>query len=99
MSEQQVSAIVDSVRGRLDALETTLEGLHGIRAAAHSPDGRIVARVDGTGALANLRLEEAACRMDARELAASILTTARAAAEAAAMQRVALMDDLRSALR
>lgn len=99
MSEQQVTAIVDRVRGKLDALETTLEGLHSIRAAAQSPDGRVVARVDGTGALAELRLEEAACRMDARELASSILTTAHAAAHAAAMQRVALMDNLRSALR
>ncbi|MFD3811999.1 YbaB/EbfC family nucleoid-associated protein [Rhodococcus sp. NPDC058639] len=99
MSEQQVTVIVDRVRTKLDALESTLEGLHGIRATAQSPDGRITARVDGTGALADLRLEEAACRMDARELAASILTTVHAAAEAAAAQRVALVDDLRGALR
>lgn len=99
MSEQQVEAIVERVRAKLGALESTLEGFHGIHASAQSPNGWVIAQVDGSGALTGLRLDEAVCGLDARELAISIVTTAHDAARAAAADRVALMDSLRGSLR
>lgn len=98
MSEQLVEKIVERARARLDALEHTVESLQALEVSAQSPDGRVVARVDGSGALVGLHLAEPIRGANVRELAATILATVHEAARAAAADRVARMDRLRDAL-
>ncbi|MGU3582716.1 YbaB/EbfC family nucleoid-associated protein [Rhodococcus sp. C26F] len=98
MSERMVEAIVDRAHVRLDALERTVERLSAVRGTASSPDGRVTARVDGSGALEGLELAEPIGGTDPRELAAVILATVHEAARQAAAARVSAMDELRAAL-
>ncbi|MFX1757972.1 MULTISPECIES: YbaB/EbfC family nucleoid-associated protein [Rhodococcus] len=98
MSEPMVEAIVDRAHLRLDALERTVERLDAVRGIASSPDGRVTARVDGSGALEGLRLSEPIGGADARELAAAILATVHEAARDAAAARVTAMEELRASL-
>ncbi|MCB8909378.1 YbaB/EbfC family nucleoid-associated protein [Rhodococcus rhodochrous] len=98
MSERMVEAIVDRAHVGLDALERTVERLGAVRGTASSPDGRVTARVDGSGALEGLELAEPISGTDPRELAAVILATVHEAARRAAVARVSAMDDLRAAL-
>ncbi len=91
---------------RLDALERTVEQLGAVRGTASSPDGRVTARVDGSGALEGLELAEPIGGTDPRELAAVILATVHEAARQAAAAResprstssarLAASDDVRS---
>lgn len=99
MTEYQVEEIVERAQSRLGALESARDDLRGVVGAAQSPDGRITAYVDGTGALVDLRLAESVCGMDARKLSTAVLTTAHEAARVAAVRRAAMMDELRDALR
>ena len=98
MSERMVEAIVDRAHVGLDALERTVERLGAVRGTASSPDGRVTARVDGSGALEGLELAEPIGGTDPRELAAVILATVHEAARRAAVARVSALDDLRAAL-
>ncbi|MEE2035383.1 YbaB/EbfC family nucleoid-associated protein [Rhodococcus chondri] len=99
MSEHQIDAVVEDVRTRLGALELTLRGLGAVQSSAQSPDGAVVAWVDGNGALARLQLAESVSRRDAADLAATILATTHEAARRAAGERARLLEELRGALR
>ncbi|MEU5842894.1 YbaB/EbfC family nucleoid-associated protein [Rhodococcus sp. NPDC047139] len=98
MSERIVESVVERAYSRLDALERTVEALHVLRGTASSPDGRVTARVDGSGALEDLQLSEAIRGADPRELSAVILATVHEAARNAGAARVATMEALRSSL-
>lgn len=98
MSERMVEAIVERAHSRLDALDRTVERLHAIRGTASSPDGRVIACVDGSGALEELQLSEPIRGADPQELSAMILATVHEAAQDAAAERVAAMAALRSSL-
>ncbi|MBS9371252.1 YbaB/EbfC family nucleoid-associated protein [Rhodococcus sp. B50] len=98
MSEPLVEAIVDRAHVRLDALERTIERLDALRGIASSPDRRVTARVDGSGALEGLWLSGPIGGADARELATVILATVHEAARDAAAARVTAMEELRVSL-
>lgn len=95
----QVDAIVGRAQVRLEAIENARDGLNRLVGTAHSPDGRITAQVDGSGALVDLRLAESVCSMESRALAAAILTTVHEAAQIAGARRVAVMNELGAALQ
>ncbi|WP_241386007.1 YbaB/EbfC family nucleoid-associated protein [Rhodococcus sp. CH91] len=98
MSEAVVDSVVARAHNRLDALERTAEALSTIEGSASSPDGRVLARVNGSGALDALDLCDSIRDADARELAATILETVHEAARDAALARVAAWEALRCAL-
>lgn len=85
----QYRATLDETKERADRASAELAEVGG---TAESPDGQVWARVNGSGALVELRLTRGVRGMDPDELARTILDCARSAQREAAGATVRVME-------
>ena len=78
----------------LDRAERVRDELAAVRESAGSPDGTVVATVDGSGALTGLRFGPRAVALPPERLAELVLSAASEAASAATRRAARLVDGL-----
>ncbi|WP_330183219.1 YbaB/EbfC family nucleoid-associated protein [Nocardia sp. NBC_01503] len=94
----EMDALVNGVTNQLEALETALAGLRGVRGRFTSADRSVSAEVDGDGALTGLWLAESVTTRPPAEVAQLILWASREAAARATAQRAEVLAGLNESL-
>lgn len=84
----------DRMDGVLDRAERVRAELAAVRETAGSPDGAVVATVDGSGALTALRFGPRAAALSSERLAEQVLAVVADAASAATSRATRLVDGL-----
>lgn len=91
-----VPAYRDRMDGVLDRVERVRAELADVRETAGSPDGAVVATVDGSGALTGIRFGPRAAALSPERLAEQVLAVVADAASAATKRATRLVDGLGS---
>ncbi|MFI7633214.1 YbaB/EbfC family nucleoid-associated protein [Nonomuraea sp. NPDC049400] len=78
--DPELSRLLEGYRQDVAALERLSEEIGAVRGRGEAAEGRVVAEVTQTGALAGLTIDPRAMRLGSTELAAAILEAAAAAA-------------------
>ncbi|MEV6071673.1 YbaB/EbfC family nucleoid-associated protein [Nocardia sp. NPDC052001] len=94
----EMDALVNGVTNQLEALESALAGLRGVRAEFTSEDRSVTAEVDGDGALTGLWLAESVTSRPPAEVSRLVLWASRRAAALATEQRAEILAGLNRSL-
>lgn len=86
--------IMDRAKTQCGAMQDAVGDVDAIRTTVSSPDGTVVACVNGTGSLVGLTITDAVTTMDSRAVAALTIATIHQAVQRSELERERLMNRL-----